>query len=497
MIESSSILASLNLMGHSKRIKKIKNVLGDLSNDRGSMKSSDGGGNESGSGIGDYTFNSSAIYDDRSKLEEKIKAVKRKIAELQLQCEQDVEEFLKTDRQFINNPRNPQATRLKQHFDTRNKKNKKNLENLTKRLELLEQNLLELDSNGSGSLCDSNARGRKQFLSSMSSNILKTGANVKEMTENVIFAPKNIAKAISGSARKYYGSTDNIDKKLDGNSTFYPELAPPTYSDRVRSLPNKTKFSEPSTEMAQSGSSEEALPLIDNEIHCGKNITNLPCQRDPSSVIMQRQFDTSTLINELSELKKTIEDIKLKQENYITSLQNENKILFRTMDEEKFKLSKIEESLFELIELHQNENRKLKDDLNSISRRMDYQYNDRFSKLEEAIEGSNNRMLRIERNIIENNRNASRMSDQCSTISIAIINLAAEFLKIILYAISVLVEGVRGIWSKMNPLIATFLIIAIILAAFNPHFLIDLVFGKKKSFPQTKDDTQKFSHSLL
>ncbi|CEF63580.1 Predicted transmembrane/coiled-coil 2 protein family-containing protein [Strongyloides ratti] len=497
MIESSSILASLNLMGHSKRIKKIKNIMGDLSNDRVSMKSSDGGGNESGSGLGDYTFNSSAVYDDRLKLEEEIQSVKRKIAELQLQCEQDVEEFLKTDRQFINNPKNPQATRLKQHFDTRNKKNKKNLESLTKRLEILEQNLFELDSNGSGSLYDSSVRGKKQFLSNMSSNILKTGANVKEMTENVIFAPKNIAKAISGSARKYYGSTDNIDKKSDGNSIFYPELAPPTYNDRVRSLPNKTKFSEPQTEITHSVSSEEALQSIDNESHHVKNVTNLPCQRDSSSSITKRQFDTSTIINEISELKKIIEDIKLKQENYVTSLQNENKILFRTMDEEKFKLSKIEESLFELIELHQNENRKLKDDLNSISRRMDYQYNDRFSKLEEAIEGSNNRMLRIERNIIENNRNTSRMSDQCSTVSIAIINLAAEFLKIILYAISILVEGIRGIWSKMNPLIATFLIIIIILAIFNPYSLIELIFGKKKSFPQTKDDIEKFSHSLL
>lgn len=106
-------------------------------------------------------------------------------------------------------------------------------------------------------------------------------------------------------------------------------------------------------------------------------------------------------------------------------------------------------------------------------------------------------MLRIERNIIENNRNTSRMSDQCSTVSIAIINLAAEFLKIILYAISILVEGIRGIWSKMNPLIATFLIIIIILAIFNPYSLIELIFGKKKSFPQTKDDIEKFSHSLL
>uniref|UniRef100_A0A0N4ZWW7 Uncharacterized protein n=1 Tax=Parastrongyloides trichosuri TaxID=131310 RepID=A0A0N4ZWW7_PARTI len=475
-------------MGYSKRIKKLKTVLAELTNDRSSMRSSDGGANESGSGLGDYTFNTSAIYNDRSKLEEKIIAIKRKIAELQLQCEQDVEEFLKTDRQFANNPRNPQAARLKQHFDTRNKKNRKSLETLTKKLELLEQNLLELDSNGSGSLYDSSLRGKKQFLSSMSSNILRTGANVKEMTENVIFAPKNIAKAISGSARKYYGSSDNIDKKLDGNSTFYPELAPPTYNDRVRSLPNKTKFSEQSEENVQSGSSEEALQA---------NEGGISCHRESSSGTRQRHVDMSALMNEITELRKYAEEIKIRQDNYITSLQNENKMLSRTVDEEKFKLSKIEESLFELIELHQNENRKLKDDLNSISRRMDYQYNDRFSKLEEAIEGSNNRMLRIERNINENNQNSPRMSDQCSSISIAVINLAAEFLKIILYAISIFVEGIRGIWSKMNPILATTLFITLILAILNPYGLIDLAFGSGKNVSRSKEETFKLSNSII
>lgn len=45
------------------------------------------------------------------------------------------------------------------------------------------------------------------------------------------------------------------------------------------------------------------------------------------------------------------------------------------------------------MELHQNEVRQLKNDLNCIGVRMDYQYNDRFNKIEESVEAVHNRVL--------------------------------------------------------------------------------------------------------
>lgn len=45
------------------------------------------------------------------------------------------------------------------------------------------------------------------------------------------------------------------------------------------------------------------------------------------------------------------------------------------------------------MELHQNEVRQLKNDLNCIGVRMDYQYNDRFNKIEESVEAAHNRVF--------------------------------------------------------------------------------------------------------
>lgn len=52
----------------------------------------------------------------------------------------------------------------------------------------------------------------------------------------------------------------------------------------------------------------------------------------------------------------------------------------------------MEQTLNETMEVHQNEVKQLKSDLNLIATRTDYQYNDRFKRIEEAVESSNNRV---------------------------------------------------------------------------------------------------------
>jgi hypothetical protein len=52
----------------------------------------------------------------------------------------------------------------------------------------------------------------------------------------------------------------------------------------------------------------------------------------------------------------------------------------------------MEQNLNESMELYQNEVKELKNELNLIGTRMDYQYNDRFKKIEESVEGAQNRV---------------------------------------------------------------------------------------------------------
>jgi hypothetical protein len=94
--------------------------------------------------------------------------------------------------------------------------------------------------------------------------------------------------------------------------------------------------------------------------------------------------------------------------------------------------------------LHQNEVKQLKNDLNLIGTRMDYQTNDRFKKIEESIGGVNNRMYRIETSFHENSEKLLGSGHlQWNAVMLSFANIIVEVLKILLYFIAVVLDFVK------------------------------------------------------
>lgn len=98
------------------------------------------------------------------------------------------------------------------------------------------------------------------------------------------------------------------------------------------------------------------------------------------------------------------------------------------------------------MEVHQNEMKQLKHDLNLIGSRMDYQYNDRFKKIEEKVESTQNVIYRIETNLHENSeRLLSATHNIWNALMLNGANIIVEILKIVLYFIAVILDTIKPI----------------------------------------------------
>lgn len=96
------------------------------------------------------------------------------------------------------------------------------------------------------------------------------------------------------------------------------------------------------------------------------------------------------------------------------------------------------------MDLHQNEVKQLKNDLNLIGTRMDYQYNDRFKRIEESIESAQNRMYRMETNWHENSEKLlGAGQNMWNAVMLSFANIVVEVLKIILYFIAVILDSIK------------------------------------------------------
>ena len=98
------------------------------------------------------------------------------------------------------------------------------------------------------------------------------------------------------------------------------------------------------------------------------------------------------------------------------------------------------------MEVHQNEMKQLKHDLNLIGSRMDYQYNDRFKKIEEKVESTQNQIYRVETNLHENSEKLlSATHNIWNALMLNGANIIVEVLKIVLYFIAVVLDTIKPI----------------------------------------------------
>jgi hypothetical protein len=149
------------------------------------------------------------------------------------------------------------------------------------------------------------------------------------------------------------------------------------------------------------------------------------------------------------------------------------------------------------MEVHQNEMKQLKNDLNLIGTRMDYQYNDRFKRIEEAVESSQNHMYRIETNIHENSLKMGK-SNAWNNLMLSGANIIVEFLKIALYFIAVILDFLKpltGTRKRAGILLFALITFFVLWSIFDVSVIVSNIFTRKKTIPLESNSSPSSSMS--
>ncbi|VDN04574.1 unnamed protein product [Thelazia callipaeda] len=357
-----------------------------------------------------------------------------------LRIDPDVDDFLSMTSNLEGGNENPQLARVRQHFEKKNKKSSQEIDHLQvnifssavfylgiiirfiKKLEQLQSRLVELDM---GVITGPSHK------SAVLNNIRKTGPLLRE----VIAAPRGIAHMIKNT----FGSADNIPDNVTndvsnvGHSTFYSVVA--QSNDRMHELDLQDGNSTASPPK-RGHKRTETLPAMAFDL---ENLVSSSHHELPAN--FGGATNTHELCSSIQELKA--QNVLLIEQ--LSKLQTQNKSEFsyfnNALHEERIKTQRLEEMLNETIELHQAEMIALKSDLNTIATRMDYQYSDRFRSIEENIESTQNKMIRMEVNVKE--WAESRPQTTFSSVMLSGTNILVEFIKLVLLIVSFALDFVK------------------------------------------------------
>ncbi|KAI6191494.1 hypothetical protein M3Y97_00234300 [Aphelenchoides bicaudatus] len=403
-------------------------------NEKNSVHSSNDDAKESTASVPfDESYISSGSFaDEQIRLEKKIEKIRKKITKNSLEREADVERFLNV---VNKDGETAQMARLKQNFERKNKKYSQEAELLQKKLEECEQRLQDLE-NGLDS--SKHVHAHRALLQNVGQGITRTGANLKEMAGTVINTPLDIAKSVK---RNVFGSADNIanasedvfiasflDKNVGGvgKSIFYDntEYSPKKEDDKLQQQrPSDSNEAHPSITEHES-SNRLSQQFAEDSEHTKKFLQELLAIKQQNNNL-QRAFET---------LKRETDNEMRTQRAEIISLEMDS----------RFKIQQLEQNLNESMELYQNEVKQLKSDLSLIGTRLDYQYNDRFKKIEESVEGVQNRLYRMETSWHENSEKLlGAGQNMWNALIYSGANVLIEVLKIILYFIAVVLDMVK------------------------------------------------------
>ncbi|EYC00539.1 hypothetical protein Y032_0115g524 [Ancylostoma ceylanicum] len=395
--------------------------------------------------------------DDRERLRllQKIDLARERLKVTSLERERDVEEFLMMTHgsECQKGADNPQMARLKQHFEKKNKRHTSELEHLQRKLANYEQRLAEIE-NGIGE-----SGSRATVISTVGQEriyLMRTGANLKGMTETVISAPLELAQRLKST----FGSADNVNEPGEGansdlrigHSKFYAssDYGSPSQATTSRyasrksdSLPAHASLLKTSTPARCRVNDSDTSALVDDS-ELGKGDRGEQASDSlllsPFALSAESSEMPPQLLEDLRGLRYLMTKMGDQINRIETRLDTELAYVTRALEEERGKYMRLETTMNETIELHQAEFQALKQEQKGIANRLDYQYNDRFKRVEESVESVQNHMVRME-NSIKDTLDI-RLSGPAwgNAVFLSSANIVVEFLKIVLYLVATVLD---------------------------------------------------------
>ncbi|XP_026883895.2 transmembrane and coiled-coil domain protein 3-like isoform X2 [Electrophorus electricus] len=317
-------------------------------------------------------------------LQQKILKVTEQLRVEQMEQDDNVAEFLK----LVNMADKQQVARIRQVFEKKNQKSAHSISQLQKKLEQYHRRMKDSESTLS-----SKHSSPKDLAKDLSKDL------AKDLSKDL---SKDILKDMSGSGRHPWDKIKTIGPGVS--------LSPPFFFSKSREFANliRNKFGsadniahfkntlEESGGRALGGSATivgKSKYHSDDECSTG---TSASSDSNGNPAVSHHGDGTiSMVLDELREIRRSQVRLAQDMETLNEELKGDS-FLTQTLEEERYRIERLEEQLNVLVELHQREMVDLKQELASIAEKVAYQANERARDLQEALESCQTRLSKME-----------------------------------------------------------------------------------------------------
>ncbi|KAL4218546.1 Transmembrane and coiled-coil [Mactra antiquata] len=409
----------------------------------------DGGvaGGVSGGGVmeGESSRTRAAIEHMQSKIARTMDQIK----EEQVTKEGNVNEYLR----LAGEADKQQLLRIKQVFEKKNQKSTQSLSSLQKKLEKQTKALNDIQMFGVHRQAKDKLKDMGQGLKDVGANIVDgiTGfsggvvGNIKGAKESIVSKPKEFAHLIKNK----FGSADNISslKVSEDSQAEDGEKAGGTLPAREVNFTSTGK-SEDTQAPSFKFDSDEDKSSITSGSGFGAHSSPQSNSQNASQQIVVPQVALDTLVQELresKELSKTLQETLQRCiedfDTYKVASQQDLGVLKSLLEEDRFRIERMEEQMNDISDLNQHQVNNLRQDMSNIvsmEEKIEYRLDERTSDIQDLLENCQTRITKMELQQQQQQIISMEMVENVTfrTILTKLINVVLALLAVILVFVS-------------------------------------------------------------
>ncbi|XP_069106147.1 transmembrane and coiled-coil domains protein 2-like isoform X16 [Argopecten irradians] len=404
-----------------------------------------------------------AIEQTQSKIRRCMEMIKAE----QAAKEENVNEYLKlaastgADKQ--------QLQRIKTMFEKKNQKSTQQISSLQKKLENYHKRLSDLETYGV-----SGHKQAREVLRDMGQGLKGVGANIvdgitgfsggvvdniKGAKDTIVSKPKEFAHLIKNK----FGSAGDISelKILDDVPSSEGEKAhgstlPASFKygsdDDNSSITSGSGFGAHSSPPSVSQNTSQQLPILTQ------------ASLDPIVMEMKELRDSN------SHMQETLQSLIKELDVYRVATQSDLSLVKTYLEEERYRVERLEEQINDMTELHQNEVTNLRQDISSMEEKIEYRLDERTGDLHESLENCQTRVSKMELQQQQQQIISMEMVDNVTfrTLLTKLINVVLALLAVVLVFVSTAANLVAPFLTTRARILSTVvLIFALVLVGQN------------------------------
>ncbi|XP_067914900.1 transmembrane and coiled-coil domain protein 3 isoform X2 [Heterodontus francisci] len=352
------------------------------------------------------------------QLKQKILKITEQLRIEQVTRDDNLAEYLK----LVNNADKQQTRRIKQVFEKKNQKSAHSIIQLQKKFDHYHRKLKDVEQNG--------VRNSKERLRDAQQNVrsgnggvggpkTESGKGIPGVTLTPPTFVFNKSGVIANLIRNKFGSADNITHMKSSMEDFPQGGGPRALSGSAMQM-SKAKYM--SDDECSSGS-------VSGDSNGNSDFGAGGTASPKSNSLDRQQSKMSTILDELREVKETQSQLSEDIDSLKVQFNNDYSIITQTLQEEHYRLARLEDQLNDLTELHQHETTDLKQELANIEDKVAYQSYERARDIQEALESCQTRLATLElhqqqQQVVQiENANAKVLLGKCINVFLAIMTV--------------------------------------------------------------------------